>query len=116
MATRREERKVLNMLDPRKVDLDRHAFRGNMILVAVSDAYAYDGNQRTDVINAVRCAVLMPAYGYKRMSVKLPVGTTVEPTLIGKNVEFTDFVARVYSIDGRVGYTATASGVAIAKT
>lgn len=104
------------MLDPRKLDLDRHAFRGNMILVAVSDAYAYDGNQRTDVISAVRCTVLLPAYGYKRLSVKLPVGTVVEPTLIGKNVEFTDFSARVYSVDGRLGYTATASRVTLAKT
>lgn len=103
------------MLDPRRVPLTRQAFVGLMILVALSPAYAYVNGKKTDKVTAVRAEVVLPGYGYDRLVVKLPLGTEVDESLIGKAVDFTDFEARVYVMDGRVGYSATATAVTAAK-
>lgn len=104
------------MLDPRKVDLKRAAFAGRMILVGVEDAYAYDNGKRTDVVTAIRCNVVLDAYDYERLAVKLPVGTIVDTNLVGKSVDFQGFSARVYAFNGKVGYAATANSVVAAKS
>lgn len=104
------------MLDPRKVELKRAAFAGNMLLVGVEDAYAYDNGKRTDVVTAVRCNVVLDGYDYERLAVKLPVGTAVDTNLVGKPVDFIGFSARVYCFRDKVGYTATANGVVAAKS
>ncbi|MCC8356900.1 MAG: hypothetical protein LJU34_03475 [Oscillospiraceae bacterium] len=60
--------------------------------------------------------MVLPGYGYDRLVVKLPLGTEVDESLIGQAVDFADFSARVYVLDGRVGYSATATAVTAAKT
>ena len=103
------------MLNPAKVALDRAAFSGQMILVGVTDAFAYADGHRTDTITAVRCTVVLPDYSFEQLAVKLPVGTAVNESLLGKPVDFTDFFARVYSLNGRMGLSASATSVAAAK-
>lgn len=103
------------MLDPRKVTLSRTAFVGRMILVDVGNTYVYENGKRTDVVAGVRCSVVLDGYDYERMVVKLPAGTAVDSALVGKPVDFTGFAARVYSFQGKIGYTATANAVVAAK-
>ena len=103
------------MLDPRKVNLSRKAFEGDMLLVGIDNAYAYDNGKRTDVVTAVRCNVVLPAYDYEKLTVKLPVGTVVDTALVGQAVDFLDFLAKVYAVNEKVGFSATASGAHPAK-
>ena len=103
------------MLDPRNVNLGPDAF-GSMILVGIQDAYAYDDDgKRTDVVTAVRCNIVLPAYDYERLVVKLPTGTAVDSNLIGRCIAFSDFTAKVYAYNGKLGYTAKATGITAAK-
>ncbi|MCD8323083.1 MAG: hypothetical protein LUC89_09405 [Oscillospiraceae bacterium] len=104
------------MMDPRRVPLKRSAFMGQMILVDVGKSFVYVNGQRTDEVSAVRCDVVLPAYGYEHMSVKLPLDVQVDSGLVGKPVDFVGFEAKVYSLDGRMGYAATANAVTVAKT
>lgn len=103
------------MLDPRNLDLTRSAFVGDMILVGIDNAYVYDNGKRTDVPAAVRCSVVLPSYNYKKLAVKLPLGTEVDTNLVGKPVDFDGFQAKVYCINGKVGYSATATGIHAVK-
>ncbi|MCD7768743.1 MAG: hypothetical protein LUH36_01290 [Oscillospiraceae bacterium] len=103
------------MMDPRRITMKRGAFSGQMILVGVGESYVYANGQRTDEVSAIRCDVVLPAYGYEHLYVKLPLDATVDPGLVGKAVDFAGFTARVYSIDGRLGYAAAADAVTIAK-
>ena len=104
-----------NMLNPCKINLSRQAFNGDMILVGLDDAYGYENGKRTDVVTAKRASVVLPAYGYERLTVKLPLDTEIDCNLIGKSIDFSDFAAKVYSIDGRIGFSVTATGVHLAK-
>lgn len=103
------------MINPCRINLPRQAFAGEMILANIDNAYSYEGGKRTDVVTAVRATVVLPAYGYDRLAVKLPVGTEIDSGVIGKAVEFSNFAARVYSIDGHIGFSATATGVGLSK-
>lgn len=109
--SRKEEK---TMLDPRSVIFERDAFRGKMILIGISDAYAYAAGKRTDEITSVRCNVVLPDYNYERLAVKLPINTTVDKELIGNAVDFVNFAARIYMLDGRIGISATATAVVAA--
>lgn len=102
------------MLDPRRVDFRRDAFPGDMILVSITDAYAYDDGKRTDQVIGVKCSVVLPSCNYERLNVKLPAGTKVDEDLIGNPVDFSGFVARIYAMDGRIGFSITATSVAAA--
>lgn len=102
------------MLDPRRIDFHRDAFPGDLILVGVTDAYAYDDGKRTDVVTGVKCTVVLPSCNYERLNVKLPAGTKVDEDLIGCPVAFSGFSAKVYVMEGRVGFSASADGVAAA--
>lgn len=102
------------MLDPRRVDFRRDAFPGDMILVSITDAYAYDDGKRTDQVIGVKCSVVLPSCNYERLNVKLPVNTPVAEDLIGNPVDFADFIARIYMMDGRLGFSASATGIAAA--
>ena len=104
------------MLDPRNLVLTRSAFVGDMILVGIDNAYVYDNGKRTDVISAVRCNVVLPAHNYERLAIKLPVGTEVDPRLVGKPVDFLDFAAKMYVMNGRTGFSVTATGIHAAKS
>ncbi|MBQ6430887.1 MAG: hypothetical protein IJJ99_03300 [Oscillospiraceae bacterium] len=99
------------MIDPRNLELTRDVFPDEMLLVSVSNAYAYDGGQRTDIITGIRCCVVIPSLNYERLNVKLPKTAIVDDDLIGFPVEFSDFVAKIYVMNGRPGITATASAV-----
>lgn len=102
-------------MDPRKIVLSRSAFESEMLLAGCDYAYAYENGKRTDVPTAVRCNVVLPVYGYERLSVKLPLGTEVDTSLVGKPVDFDGFQAKVYAVDGRVGFSVTATGIHAAK-
>lgn len=103
------------MLNPCIVALSRSAFESEMVLTGFGHAYAYENGKRTDVPTAVRCNIVLPAYDYEKLSVKLPLGTEIDPHLVGKPVDFSDFSAKVYCINGKVGYSVTATAVMAAK-
>ena len=103
------------MLNPCTVTLSRSAFESEMVLTGFGHAYAYENGKRTDVPTADRCNGVLPAYGYERLAVKLPLGTEIDTNLVGKPVDFSDFSAKVYCINGKVGYSATATGIHAVK-
>ena len=103
------------MLDPRNVILSRSVFESEMIFTGSGLVYSYENGKRTDVPTAVRCNVVLPAYGYERLAVKLPLSTEIDTNLVSKPVDFDGFRAKVYAVDGRVGFSVTATGIHAAK-
>lgn len=103
------------MFGPKRHVLSRDAFKTDFILTSVEPNYAYQDNQRTNEVNGQKCIVAMPGYGYDKLTIKLPLDVEVDPDLIGKAVDFPDFAAKAYYMNGREGYSVSASSVIAAK-
>lgn len=87
------------------------------LLVSTSNAYEYVNNEKS-AVNGIKCEVLVPALGYEKISVKVPLSAKIDVEAdIPENtyIQFVNLQIKLYQRQGGFGISASADDVQFCK-
>lgn len=103
------------MLNIRDVRIDPTSLGDKMMMVNVLPAYEYKDGKRTDNIVAYRYEVALPAHNLDKISVRIDGKQLMDAPEDGfVEVKFTGLEVSAYERDGKVLFTAKATGITAA--
>ena len=101
------------MLNIRNLRIDPASLGAKKLLVDVLPAYEYKDGKRTDKITGYRYEVALPTHNLDKIGVKIDGEQRMEAPKDGFiEVEFANLEVNAYERDGKVLFTAKASGIA----
>lgn len=102
----------------RNIDLFQDNFTkgGRMILTEARPAYEYKDRKRTDKVIGLKVTVVLEKNGYDTLTVTVANPVDTLSALLGADkptvyVDFENFTAHIYTIDGRSDVSAKADSV-----
>ena len=99
------------MLNLRDLRIDPVSLGDKMLLVEVVPAYEYKDNKRTDKITGYRYVVCLVEHRLEKLSVRIDGPQLMESPDSFVEVLFSDLEVSGYESQGKVQFTAKASGI-----
>lgn len=103
------------MLNVRDLRIDPNSLGKEMLLVDVMPRYEYKEGRRTDNLTGYSYIVALPAHGLEKISVRIDGKQLMEKPEGFIEVSFTGLEVNAYEREGRVQFSGTATGIALAK-
>ena len=103
------------MLNIRDLRIDNASLGQKMLLVEVSPAYEYKDNKRTDRITGYRYVVCLTEHRLEKLSVRIDGPQLMEQPDGFVEVLFDGLEVSGYESQGKVNFTAKATGIYPAK-
>ena len=103
------------MLNIRDMRIDPACLGDKMLLVEVVPAYEYKDNKRTDKVTGYRYVVCLVEHRLEKLSVRIDGPQLMESPDGFVEVLFSDLEISGYESQGKVQFTAKASGIIPAK-
>jgi hypothetical protein len=102
------------MLNIRDLRIDPACLGEMMLLVEVVPAYEYKDKKRTDKVTGYRYVVCLVEHRLEKLSVRIDGPQQMEQPEGFVDVEFTDLVVTGYESQGKLQFSAKASGIFLA--
>ena len=99
------------MLNIRDLKIDNASLGRKMLLVEVVPAYEYKDKQRTDTISGYRYVVCLVDHHLEKLNVRIDGPQLMEQPDGFVEVEFEGLEVRAYEAQGKVQFTAKATGI-----
>lgn len=106
-----EELEFFIMLNIRDLRIDPACLGDKMLLVEVVPAYEYKDNKRTDKVTGYRYVVCLVEHRLEKLSVRIDGPQLMESPDSFVEVLFSDLEVSGYESQGKVQFTAKASGI-----
>lgn len=105
------------MIRLNQIGLDRQELGKDFILTGIKDDKRYVDGKQTGERIGTKYEVALPAFALEKINVKVPGAQVIPDTVLDEkgmvNVSFEGLRAHFYSIDGRVGISATATSIKV---
>ena len=102
------------MLNLRDLRIDPASLGRKMLLVDVMPAYEYKDGKRTETVSGYRYVVCLAEHRLEKLSVRIDGPQQMEQPEGFVDVEFTDLVVTGYESQGKLQFSAKASGIFLA--
>ena len=99
------------MLNLRDLRIDPASLGSKMLLVDVIPAYEYKDGKRTETVTGYRYVVCLAEHRLEKLSVRIDGPQQMEQPEGFVDVEFTDLVVTGYESQGKLQFSAKASGI-----
>ena len=99
------------MLNIRDLKIDNASLGQKKLLVEVVPAYEYKDKQRTDTITGYRYVVCLVDHHLEKLNVRIDGAQLMEQPDSFVEVEFEGLEVRAYEAQGKVQFTAKATGI-----
>ena len=99
------------MLNLRDLRIDPASLGNKMLLVDVMPAYEYKDGKRTETVTGYRYVVCLAEHRLEKLSVRIDGPQQMEQPEDFVDVEFTDLVVTGYESQGKLQFSAKASGI-----
>ena len=99
------------MLNIRDLRIDPASLGRKMLLVDVMPAYEYKDGKRTETVTGYRYVVCLAEHRLEKLSVRIDGPQQMEQPEGYVDVEFTDLVVTGYESQGKLQFSAKASGI-----
>ena len=99
------------MLNLRDLRIDPASLGSKMLLVDVIPAYEYKDGKRTETVTGYRYVVCLVEHRLEKLSVRIDGPQQMEQPKDFVDVEFTDLVVTGYESQGKLQFSAKASGI-----
>lgn len=103
------------MLSIRNLRIDPASLGREMLLVDIAPRYEYREGRRTDNLTGYSYIVALPAHDLEKISVRIDGKQLIEKPEGFIEVTFTGLEVNAYEREGRVQFSGTATGIALAK-
>ena len=103
------------MLNIRDLRIDPASLGAKKLLVDITPAYEYKDGKRTDNLTGYRYTVALPEHGLDKISVRIEGKQLMEKPEDFVEVEFSDLEVNAYESQGRIQFTAKATGISTVR-
>ena len=100
-----------SMLNIRDLRIDPASLGRKMLLVDVMPAYEYKDGKRTETVTGYRYVVCLAEHRLEKLSVRIDGPQLMEKPEGFVDVEFTDLIVTGYESQGKLQFSAKASGI-----
>ena len=103
------------MLNIRDLRIDPVSLGAKKLLVDITPAYEYKDGKRTDNLTGYRYTVALPEHGLDKISVRIEGKQLMEKPEGFVEVEFSGLEVNAYESQGRIQFTAKATGISTVR-
>lgn len=103
------------MLNIRDLRIDSASLGAKKLLVDVAPAYEYKDGKRTDTVTGYRYIVALPAHSLEKIGVRIDGKQLMEKPEGFIEVEFSGLEVNAYESQGRIQFTAKATGISTVR-
>ena len=103
------------MLNIRDLRIDPVSLGAKKLLVDITPAYEYKDGKRTDNLTGYRYTVALPEHGLDKISVRIEGKQLMEKPEGFVEVEFSGLEVNAYASQGRIQFTAKATGISTVR-